>query len=303
MFTEFKVDKDYNNSRLDKWFKKNVLDIPQSLIQKIIRKKKIKLNNKKLQSSDRVKTGDLIKVYDLQKLNIKKKVFKKNKYIPSLKEKKKYEKFVLEDNENFIVLNKPAGIPVQGGTKSHKNIIDIIKNTNYFNNGKPFIVHRIDKETSGVFMVAKNREYAQLFTSLFRLRKVHKTYLSIVYGKVSKNLNILKNNLITYENNKKKIQNALTYIKVLKSNDLFSLVELKPITGRKHQLRKQLTEIGHPIVGDKKYYINKNKFNKNSSLLLHAHKIKFMIKDVKFNFVANYEKNFEYFISKNFKSF
>ena len=75
MFTEFKVDKDYNNSRLDKWFKKNVLDIPQSLIQKIIRKKKIKLNNKKLQSSDRVKTGDLIKVYDLQKLNIKKKSF------------------------------------------------------------------------------------------------------------------------------------------------------------------------------------------------------------------------------------
>ena len=98
-------------------------------------------------------------------------------------------------------------------------------------------------------------------------------------------------------------KNALTYIKVLKSNDLFSLLELKPITGRKHQLRKQLTEIGHPIVGDKKYYINKNKFNKNSSLLLHAHKIKFMIKDVKFNFVANYEKNFEYFISKNFKSF
>ena len=303
MFTEFKVDKDYNNSRLDKWFKKNVLDIPQSLIQKIIRKKKIKLNNKKLQSSDRVKTGDLIKVYDLQKLNIKKKVFKKNKYNPSLKEKKKYEKFVLEDNENFIVLNKPAGIPVQGGTKSHKNIIDILKNTNYFRNGKPFIVHRIDKETSGVFMVAKNREYAQLFTSLFRLRKVHKTYLSIVYGKVSKNLNILKNNLITYENNKKKIQNALTYIKVLKSNDLFSLVELKPITGRKHQLRKQLTEIGHPIVGDKKYYINKNKFNKNSSLLLHAHKIKFMINDVKFNFEANYEKNLEKFIRENFKSF
>ena len=303
MFTEFKVDKDYNNSRLDKWFKKNVLDIPQSLIQKIIRKKKIKLNNKKLQSSDRVKTGDLIKVYDLQKLNIKKKVFKKNKYNPSLKEKKKYEKFVLENNENFIILNKPAGIPVQGGTKSHKNIIDILKNTNYFRNGKPFIVHRIDKETSGVFMVAKNREYAQLFTSLFRLRKVHKTYLSIVYGKVSKNLNILKNNLIIYENNRKKIQNALTYIKVLKSNDLFSLLELKPITGRKHQLRKQLTEIGHPIVGDKKYYINKNKFNKNSSLLLHAHKIKFMINDVKFNFEANYEKNLEKFIRENFKSF
>ncbi len=175
--------------------------------------------------------------------------------------------------------------------------------TKYFNNAKPFIIHRIDKETSGIFMVAKNREYAQLFTSLFRLRKIHKTYLSIVYGKVSKNLNILKSNLINYENNKKKIQSALTYIKVLKSNDLFSLVELKPITGRKHQLRKQLTEIGHPIVGDKKYYINKLKFNKSSSLLLHAYKVKFMINDIKFNFVATYEKNFEEFVKKNFKSF
>ncbi len=303
MFKEFKVDKDFNNSRLDKWFKKKVLDIPQSLIQKIIRKKKIKLNNKKLQSSDRIKTGDLIKVYDFDRLNVRKKEFKKKNYSPSSKEQKNYEKLILENNDNFIILNKPSGVPVQGGTKSYKNIIDIIKKTKHFEQSKPFIVHRIDKETSGILMVAKNREYAQLLTSLFRIRKVHKTYLSIVYGKVPKNLKVLKSNLINYENNKKKIQNALTYIRVLKSNDIFSFVELKPITGRKHQLRKQLTEIGHPIVGDKKYFINNIKLIKNTNLFLHAYKLKFMINQNKFNFVANYDNNFKKFFDENFKSF
>ena len=85
---------------------------------------------------------------------------------------------LLENNENFIVINKPAGIPVQSGTKSFKNIIDIFKNSKHFENSKPFIVHRLDKETSGVLIIAKNRKYAQLFTSLFRIRKIHKTYIS-----------------------------------------------------------------------------------------------------------------------------
>ena len=80
-------------------------------------------------------------------------------------------------------------IPVQSGTKSFKNIIDILKNTKYFKDARPFIVHRLDKETSGVLIVAKNREYAQLFTSLFRIRKIHKTYLAITYGEVPENIN------------------------------------------------------------------------------------------------------------------
>ena len=74
----------------------------------------------------------------------------------------------------LLVINKPSGIPVQSGTKSFKNIIDILKDTKYFENTKPYIVHRLDKETSGVMIVAKNREYAQLFTSLFRIRKYTK---------------------------------------------------------------------------------------------------------------------------------
>ena len=83
-------------------------------------------------------------------------------------------------------LNKPAGIAVQSGTKSRKNIIDILRETKEFSNSLPYTVHRIDKETTGVLIFAKNRKFAQLFTSLFRIRKIHKTYLAIVRGELLK---------------------------------------------------------------------------------------------------------------------
>ena len=86
----------------------------------------------------------------------------------SKKEVNIYDDFIIENNEHFIIINKPAGIAVQAGTKSFKNIIDILKDSKYFVNHKPYIVHRLDKETSGILIVAKSREYAQLFTSLFR---------------------------------------------------------------------------------------------------------------------------------------
>ena len=103
----------------------------------------------------------------------------KKKFIPTNEIIRENEDLIIENNDNFVVINKPAGIPVQSGTKSFKNIIDILKNTEYFNNSKPYIVHRLDKETSGVMLIAKNREYAQLFTSLFRIRKIHKIYIFI----------------------------------------------------------------------------------------------------------------------------
>ena len=207
-------------------------------------------------------------------------------------------KFIIENNDNFLVINKPAGIPVQGGTKSFKNIIDLLKNTKFFDGTKPYIVHRLDKETSGVMIIAKNREYAQLFTSLFRIRKIHKIYLAITYGEV-KNVTLLQDNLITYENNKKVVQKAISYLKVLKSNNEYSFLELKPITGRKHQLRKQLYNIGNPIVGDNKYYFVRKKSEiKIKNLMLHAYKIKFMINNTKYNFQAKYGLEFESFIKK-----
>ena len=294
----YTVDDDYNESRLDKWFKNKIINVPHSLLEKILRQNKVKVNNRKVKSSYRLQTGDLIEIYDISKL---KPVDKKEniKYLPKKKEVGTYDDYVIEDNENFIVINKPSGIPVQSGTKSFKNIIDILKNSKYFKNSKPFVVHRLDKETSGVLIIAKNRKYAQLFTSLFRIRKIHKTYLAIVYGKVNRSIKVMKDDLIYYENNKKISQKAISNLKIIKLNEGYSYLELNPITGRKHQLRKQLLKIGCPIIGDDKYFLNDRKRLKIKNLMLHAYKVKFMINNIQYNFKAKYNNQFEDFLKKN----
>ena len=294
----FTVERDYQDSRFDRWYKNKVLDIPHSLIEKLVRQNKVKINKKKIKSSYRLQIGDLVEIYDISKLKpVDKK--QKIKYLPKKKEIGAYDNYVIEDNENFIVINKPTGIPVQSGTKSFKNIIDILKNSKYFENSKPFIVHRLDKETSGVLIIAKNRKYAQLFTSLFRIRKIHKTYLAIVYGKVNKSIKVMKDDLIYYENNKKIFQKAISNLKIIKMNEGYSYLELNPITGRKHQLRKQLLKIGCPIIGDDKYFLNDRKRIKTKNLMLHAYKIKFMINNIQYNFKAKYNNLFEDFLKRN----
>ena len=109
----------------------------------------------------------------------------------------------------------------------------------------------------------------------------------------------MRDNLIFHENNKKITQKAITNLKIIRSNDSYSLLELNPITGRKHQLRRQLLNIGTPIVGDDKYFLNNKKKVKIKSLLLHAYKIKFMINNVQYTFKAKYNNIFEEFIRKN----
>ncbi|MDA7715679.1 RluA family pseudouridine synthase [Pelagibacteraceae bacterium] len=296
------VKQDYHNTRFDRWFKSNVVDLPQSLIEKILRLNKVKINRKKIKSSYRVQSGDIIEIYDISKFKVTNRP-KITKYKPSRKEVDIYDDYILENNDNFVVVNKPRGIAVQSGTKSFRNIIDVLKESKYFENTKPYIVHRLDKETSGVLLVAKNREYAQLFTSLFRIRKIHKTYVALVHGKISKDLKTMKDDLITYDSGKKNIQKAISHIRILKASPDFSYVELNPITGRKHQLRKQLYNIGNPIIGDDKYFINRRADKlkiKNKNLLLHAYKIKFMINNIQYNFKAEYGKEFEDFLKINF---
>ena len=298
MTKKFEVEKDFHNTRFDRWFKNKVLDIPQGLIEKIIRKNQVKVNGKKTKNSYRVQETDIVEVFNIDKI----KQTEKNvitQYIPTKTERDKYDDFIIENNENFIVINKPSGIAVQSGTKSFKNVVDTLRETKYFDNSKPFIVHRLDKETSGILIVAKNREFAQLFTSLFRIRKIHKTYLAVVYGEVKKNIKVLEDDLVMYDNDKKIVQKATSYLKILKSNPQYSLLELRPITGRKHQLRKQLYNIGNSIIGDDKYYVKRSgDFVKSKNLMLHAYEIKFMINNVKYNFRSELNKEFKDFINK-----
>ena len=284
MNKSFIVDSTCNNMRLDRWIRNKLGKIPQSFIEKNLRSGKIKINKKKAKSSFKIKTNDKIDVYNL---NFKDKIYqKKILFSPTNEIVKANEDLIIDNNDDFIVLNKSAGIAVQGGTKSKKNLIDIFNKSEIFQGTKPYSVHRLDKETSGVFIIAKNRQTAQLLTSLFRLRKVHKTYLAICDGELEKNSGEWVDELIRYDNGKKIIEKAKTIFKVIDKNSNSSLVEMHPITGRKHQLRKQLFNIGHSIYGDKKYrsYFSNKRVNKD--LMLHSYQIKFMINKKKYTYKA-----------------
>jgi 23S rRNA pseudouridine955/2504/2580 synthase len=270
--------------RFDRLLRNKIGKIPQGLIEKNLRAGKIKLNNKKVKSSIKVKTNDKI---DFFNFNFKEIITqKKIKFEPSNKIIKSNEDLIIDNNENFIVLNKSSGVSVQGGTKSKKNLVDIFTKSEIFVGTKPFSVHRLDKDTSGVFIMAKNRETAQLLTSLFRLRKVHKTYVAICHGELDKDSGIWDEDLLKYDNGKKIIEKSKTIFKVLDKNSNFSLVEMKPITGRKHQLRKQLFNIGHSIYGDQKYRSVNSSKGVNKNLMLHSYQIQFMIKDKKYTYQA-----------------
>ena len=278
------VDSTCNDMRIDRWIRFKFGKIPQGLIEKYLRSGKIKLNKKKIKSSQKISTKDNIDLFNIEfKETI---VQKKIKFKPSKEVIKSNEDQIIDNNENFIVLNKSSGISVQGGTKSKKNLVDIFSKSEIFQGTKPFSVHRLDKDTSGVFIMAKNRESAQLLTSLFRLRKVHKTYLAICHGELVKDSGEWNDDIIRYDGEKKIIEKAKTLYKVLDKNSEASLVELKPITGRKHQLRKQLYALGQPIFGDIKYKLSNSTRGLNKNLMLHSYQIKFIINNVKHTYTA-----------------
>jgi len=270
--------------RFDRWFRNKLGKIPQGLIEKTLRTGKIKINKKKVKSSFKVKTNDKVDIFNF---NFKEIIVQKNiKFAPTNEIIKSNEELIIDNNKDFIVLNKSAGISVQGGTKSKKNLVDIFTKSEIFQGTKPYSVHRLDKDTSGVFIMAKNRETAQLLTSLFRLRKVYKTYLAICNGEIEKNSGEWNDELIRYDNGKKIIEKAKTIFKVIDKNSNSSLVEMKPITGRKHQLRKQLFNIGHSIYGDQKYKSSSSTKGINKNLMLHSYQLRFMINDKKHTYKA-----------------
>jgi len=284
MKKSYVVDSTCNDMRIDRWIRLKFGKIPQGLIEKYLRSGKIKLNKKKIKSSKKIYTKDNV---DLFNIEFEKKIVQKiTKFNPSKEVVKSNEDQIIDNNENFIVLNKRAGISVQGGTKSKKNLVDIFSKSEIFQGTKPFTVHRLDKDTSGVFIMAKNRESAQLLTSLFRLRKVHKTYLAICHGELIKDSGEWNDDLIRYDGEKKIIEKAQTFYKVLDKNSEATLVELKPITGRKHQLRKQLYDLGQPIFGDIKYKLSSTNKGINKNLMLHSYQIKFIINDVRHTYTA-----------------
>ena len=294
MVEVIKIDNSSIGLRIDRWIKTNLIKIPQSLIEKDLRNGKIKVNKKKIKSSYKLNKLDQIYLYNFSYKSLLK---PKKKFIPENTIIKETEKEIIEDNSDFIVINKKSGLAVQGGTKVKENLINILSNSIFFKDAQPYIVHRIDKDTSGVMIIAKNRSTAQQLTSLFRLRKIHKVYLALSFGSIDKKKDTIDNNLIKYDGNKKIFERAITSYQNIDSKKNYTLFKLKPTTGRKHQIRKHLVDLGCPIVGDTKYFIQKPR--KKFQLMLHAYEIKFILNNKKYTFKANIPDYFRNFLIKN----
>lgn len=281
------VESEYSGLRLDYWLKKNYPDSSYFLLCKLIRKGQIRVNGKRSKNITRVFHKDKIKVPELLITQYVEKPG--HNFSQSITEEVKG--WIISQDKNIIVLNKPSGISVQGGTKVNKNIdlyLEILKFNYKF---KPKLVHRIDKDTSGILIVSRTLEYAKYLTSIFKNKNIKKVYLAIVYFEVREKFKIINSS----EYIDGKIKNAQTIYKVLDSNVRASLLILRPITGRKHQIRKHMLGIEHPIVGDLKYSLNnkietKNHFKK-FGFNLHAMGISFYDKDnIQKSFIAELPK-------------
>ncbi len=276
------INQSQNGLRVDKFLCQK-FDISFGTAQKLLREKKIKVNDKKVDGSYKIQDGDEIKIFDdlSNRLN---KTKKKPKISPQKIEK--FLSYIIYKDENIVAINKPAQLAVQGGSGINVSVDDmldcLLKQTDQ--NERPQLVHRLDKDTSGVLLIALNKKTAEHLTKLFKDKTITKTYLAMVDGIVKKDsgeINIALRKKFVGKNEKvypdKEGKEAITKYKLLKTYADCSLLELKPLTGRTHQLRVHCKEIGHPIINDIKYGgLKVARKNLTENLCLHAWKIEFI---------------------------
>ncbi len=260
--------------RLNRWFLKYYPNLPLARLQKLLRTKQIKVDGKKAEVGIKLIAGQEIRIPPMEdNLEVK------GKGKISVKDETFIQSLVIYQDENIIALNKPSGLAVQGGTNTLKHIDGLLDALKFGKEEAPKLVHRIDKDTSGLLVLARDRKNAEILTKAFREHNLQKTYLALVKGCPKKMNGQIKASLekvgeksVIVADGKK----AITDYKVLDNlGDKFALVEAKPLTGRTHQIRAHLEYIGTPIVGDDKYFgERREKFaNLKDKLYLHAYKI------------------------------
>ncbi|GHU15266.1 ribosomal large subunit pseudouridine synthase C [Alphaproteobacteria bacterium] len=239
-------------------------------LQKIFRTNKVKINGKKVSGSDRLHTGDIVKIFaDLGSV-VEEAVVLDLESNHSKKLINQFESMIIFENKDIIALNKPPKLAVQSGTNVSICIDDFLKIYQAHRKCECRLVHRLDKDTSGVLLIAKNQIIARKLTELFRENRVKKTYIAVV--DCSAGNFIKKEGTIDFaiRNDRDVELNAVTHYRLMKSCGDYALLELKPATGRKHQLRIHCSEVlKAPILGDKKY----NQDIKHKEMFLHAHKV------------------------------
>lgn len=290
------VCKKYNTYRLDKFLSSTFQNVNNILIQKAIRNKDIMLNDSTPRKCNEVlREGDELKLsnFIVKILNNPPQVIKEKSDLKITdKEIEKIKSCVIYKDDDIIAINKPVGLAVQSGSKIEKSVDDYLQFLKFGKEDNVTLVHRLDKDTSGVLLLARNKETCDILMDYFREKgdKLDKIYLALAVGKFMKNEGIINYPLLkrveggvekVYKDEKNG-KEATTIYKVLDYNPKFnvSLVEVKILTGRTHQIRVHLKEIGHPILGDGKYG-GKKAFVEGLSDKMHLHSYKINIKDFK----------------------
>ncbi len=296
-----KVTNNDQGQRIDKYIRKYLNNAPLSFIYKLFRKKDIKVNGKKADINYLIKENDLIEIYIkdelLQTFNTPKKI-----------EKEKINLDIIYEDENILIINKDANVLVHEGEENKK--ANTLNNMilNYLMSKKeyepnslytPTCVHRLDRNTSGLIIASKNLETSKLFLELFKKKEnIEKYYLALVKGNTldsgTINKPLLKDEkkkLVTIDN---KGLEAITKYQKITNNQQYSLLKIRLLTGRTHQIRVHLSSLNHPLINDEKY----GDYKENKSFyetyhykyqFLHSYKIKFLKMPNKLKYLENKE--------------
>ncbi len=283
------VSADEDGMRLDRWFKVHFPQVTFAYLNKLTRTGQVRVGAGRVKTSSRLKAGDEIRVpplaFDKRPADTPKQDIKPL----TIEERRFFQSMLIHEDKDLFILNKPTGFAVQGGTKTHQHLDGLLMGLGKELGERPLLIHRLDRDTSGVIVVAKRRAIASALGTLFASRNVQKTYWAVVkgvpkpaQGKIDVALIKAKNEdgdrmRPSREGEEDDEQRAITQYAVIdKAGKVASWLSLKPLTGRQHQLRAHTTHLGTPIMGDNKYNGDKGlPEGVENTLHLHARRIVF----------------------------
>jgi 23S rRNA pseudouridine955/2504/2580 synthase len=257
MLETITVSTEDGESRLDRWFRRHYPELGHGRLEKLLRTGQVRVDGKRAKSGDRVSPGQAIRVPPLGTAPVA-----PSSPRPGAQDDTTLRDLVIHRDDHAIVINKPAGLAVQGGSNTTRHVDGLLDGLRFGLDERPRLVHRLDKDTSGVLLIARSAAAAAFFTRAFRDKATRKTYWAIVAGvpklergridlSLAKGLPHKGRERVHPDDDGKE---AVTYYAVVdNAGDRASWLALRPLTGRTHQLRAHCAAIGTPILGDGKY--------------------------------------------------